>query len=104
MNILFSLLLCAGISASTFDPELPDLKNKNDLKSLGKGSIIEKDNSIISHIVLFEVHEYWIVYIKNESLHEIRMDDVNRLEFKKSKWGYIEITFPDNQPVIKKFE
>ncbi len=102
MNSIYSLILSIGLSISISDTELPDLKNKNDLKSLGVGRIIEKDNTIISHIGLFEVNEYWIVYVKNESLHEIRMADIKQIEFKKSKWGFIEITFVENQPIIKR--
>jgi hypothetical protein len=104
MNIIFSLILCVGVSTVKYDTESPDLKSKNDLKSLGIGRIIEKDNSIISQIGLFEVHEFWIVYSKNESLHEIRMTDISRIEFKKSKWGFIQITFNENLPIINRLD
>ncbi len=95
-HILFIItaFLFAGVS------DLPDLSKKEDLKSLGTGRITEVDKSTISKILLIEVREYWIVYLKDESLHEMNMDEINQIDFKESKWGVVKITFPKNKPVI----
>jgi len=80
----------------------PDLSKSDDLKSLGIGKIVEKDKSQITNITLFEVKEFWIVYVKNESIHDITMESIDRIEFKNSKWGPLKIEFPGNKPVISK--
>lgn len=82
--------------------DFPDLAKKEDLKSLGKGRIIERDNSNITDIMLFEVHEYWIVYVKDESLHEMMMEEIKRIEFRETKWGALKISFPKNTPIINR--
>ncbi len=99
MNSLHILFIITGLFFSGIT-DLPDLSKKEDLKSLGTGKIIEEDKSTISKIMLFEVHEYWIVYLKDESLHEMSMDKIQQIEFKDSKWGALEITFPKNKSVI----
>ncbi len=78
----------------------PDLSKKEDLKNLGIGRIIEKDNSILKHITILEVKEYWIVFVKNESLHDMPMQSISRIEFPESKWGKLIITFSNNKPEI----
>ncbi len=85
-----------------FQHDLPDLSNKNDLKSLGTGRIIETDKSIITSITLYEVSDYFIVYVKEESLHDMMMDKIDRIEFRNTKWGPITIRFPENKPQIIK--
>ncbi len=86
--------------SATVETDLPDLAKKEDLKALGIGKIIGKDKSIIIKIVLEEVKEYGVVYIKNESLHDIAMDDIARIEFLHTPWGALEIRFPGNKPEI----
>lgn len=71
----------------------PDLSDPADLKSLGIGKIIRKDKSVIKNIKLNGVKEYWIVYEKNESLHDLMTEKIDRLEFVESKWGPIQIQF-----------
>ncbi len=72
---------------------VPDLSKKEDLQSLGIGKIFEKDNSIIKNIQITEVKEYGIVYLKNESTHDIAKETISRIEFLESKWGKIKIEF-----------
>ena len=99
MNSLQIIFIITGL----FFPDitdLPDLSKKEDLKSLGIGRITEADKTTITKIMLYEVHEYWIVYLKDESLHEINMDEIQQIEFKDSKWGSLKITFPKNKTVI----
>src|SRR5207249_12130852 len=78
----------------------PNLSNKEHLKSLGVGKIIEKDHSILKNITLLEITEYWVVYLKNESIHDLSMESIKRIEFPESKWGYLSIEFPDNKTEI----
>lgn len=78
----------------------PDLSKKEDLKALGFGKIFETDKTITTKIMLEEVNDYYIVYIKNESLHDMAMDRISRIEFYETKWGPVKIEFPDNKPKI----
>lgn len=78
----------------------PDLTKKEDLKALGFGKIFEADKTITTRIMLEEVADYYIVYIKNESLHDMAMDRINRIEFYETKWGSVKIEFPHNKPTI----
>ncbi|NUM32163.1 MAG: hypothetical protein HUU47_07545 [Bacteroidetes bacterium] len=80
---------------------LPDLSIKEDLEALGIGKIFETDNTTIRNVQLFEIKEFWIVYIKNESLHDILIDKIAKIEFLNSKWGRVIITFKNNKPEIK---
>jgi len=79
-----------------------DLSKKDDLLALGTGRIIEKDNTIIKKITLAAVNEYWIEYIKDNSLHDKLMEQIIRIEFPQSKWGAVKIEFPDNKPSISR--
>lgn len=78
----------------------PDLTKKEDLKALGFGKIFETDKTITTRIMLEEVADYYVVYIKNESLHDMAMDRINRIEFYETKWGPVKIEFPNNKPKI----
>ena len=75
----------------------PDFTKAEDLKALGTGKIIEKDNSIIKNIKILEIKEYWIVYEKNSSSHDIAMEVIRRIEFPDSKWGNVKLEFQNNK-------
>ena len=96
------LLLCIFTVYSAFITQnvLPDLSKKEDLKLLGTGRIIESDNSVILYIQLYEIKEIGLVYIKDESLHDIPIESVQRIEFKRTPWGPLTIRFEQNKPVI----
>lgn len=97
--IMFSIAL-ASTFAQASQSEWPDLSKKEDLIGLGVGRIVEKDHSIIKNITLHEVKEYWIVYIKNGSIHDLMTERIDRIEFSESKWGRIKIEFPGGKPKI----
>jgi hypothetical protein len=97
--IILLLILLVNLSAGA-QGKLPDLKNSEDLKLLGAGRIIEKDKSIIKNITLREVREFWIVYLKDESLHDMLMEEIACIEFRDTRWGYLKIEFPENKPEI----
>ena len=95
----FLAITCYFFSLFSFGQTLGvDLNNKEDLKALGLGRIIETDNSILKNTELVEVKEYWIVYLKNESLHDKPMQSIKRIEFPNSKWGNIVMEFNNNKP------
>ena len=100
LNILLFILVIAFSSASKAQP--PDLTRKEDLKALGVGKIVEKDGSIIKSVVLHEVREYWVVYIKRGSMHDLMMERVNWIEFSESKWGPLKIEFSNGKPIFSK--
>ena len=97
--IVLSLVWLVTLSAST-QGFLPDLNKQEDLIKLGVGKIIEKDNSIVKQITLKEIKEYWIVYLKDESMHDKAMEVIKRIEFPSSSWGRIKIEFPNNKPEV----
>ena len=76
----------------------PDLTKAEDLQALGTGRIVEKDNSILKNVKLIQVNEYWIIYEKNASSHDLMMEAIRRIEFPESKWGPLKIEFPNNKP------
>lgn len=80
--------------------QLPDLSKKEDLMALGIGRIIEKDKSIRKGITLYEVKEYWVVYVKNGSVHDLLMEKIDRIEFRESKWGCVKLEFPGGKPKL----
>ncbi|MCB9252937.1 MAG: hypothetical protein H6605_10750 [Flavobacteriales bacterium] len=80
----------------------PDLQKKEDLKDLGIGRIIEADGSKIVKIELYEVGRYGLKYVKDESLHDLSYDDLDHVEFPRSKWGYLSIHFREGEPVFNK--
>jgi len=99
-RIFILAIIWLGTLSVTWQNPFPDLNKEADLAKLGIGKIIEKDNSIIKQITLKEIKEHWIVYIKNESLHDKHMEYIKRLEFPNSKWGKLKIEFPDNKPEV----
>lgn len=99
--IMFSIAL-ASTFAQASQSEWPDLSKKEDLIGLGVGRIVEKDRSIIKNITLHEVKEYWIVYIKNGSSHDLMIEGVDQIEFYESEWGRIKLQFPEGKPIITK--
>ena len=100
--IIFSLVLIASHSVAT-RAQLPDLSKKEDLKALGVGRIVEKDRSILKNITLHEVKEYWVVYIKNGSIHDLLMEKIDRIEFRDTKWGAVKIEFHGGIPKISNY-
>jgi hypothetical protein len=96
--LLFSVWLI--LFSGSINDDIPNLNSKEDLIKLGMGKIVEKDNCVITRIFLEEVREFGITYRKDDSLHDIAIDDINRLEFKNSKWGPIKIKFSKNGPLI----
>lgn len=79
----------------------PDLSKPEDIKALGMGKIIQKDNSVFKNIKLLEIKEYWIVYEKNSSSHDMMMETIRCIEFPESKWGFVKVEFSNNKPELK---
>ena len=98
---IFILMILALPPVLFAQTKLPDLSNKENLEALGIGKIYETDNTSIRDIKIFEIKEFWIVYIKDDSLHDILIEKINRIEFPESKWGRIVVTFKNNKPQLK---
>ena len=96
--LLMLCILLTSFAAHSQSNKWPDLNKKEDLTALNKGKIYSKDNTILKDVNLFEVKDYWIVYIKNESLHDLEKEKINRLEFPDSYWGPLKIEFINNKP------
>ncbi len=97
---LIGFVLICFIHLGLQTPIQPNLQSAEDLKALGVGRVIESDGTIIKNIKLLEIKEYWIVYIKNNSTHDLMMEKINRIEFDKSNWGQLKIIFENNQAKI----
>jgi hypothetical protein len=93
------LILWLGLTLSG-QSCLPDLSKPQDLAGLGTGQLIEKDNTILKRITLKEIKDQWIVYLKDQSLHDKHMDYIRRLEFPASKWGRLYIEFVNYKPTV----
>src|ERR1700758_3992761 len=91
------ILIASFASAQLIEP---DLNKPEDLKKLGAGKIFEKDNSAIKNIILLEIKDYWIVYLKDGSTHDLNIQSINRIEFPASKWGILYMRFTNNKPDI----
>ncbi len=100
--IVSLLIVLETVLTSEAQSKFPDLLKSEDLKALGTGTIVENDNSIIRKVALLEVREYWIVYIKNESLHDLLMEKILRIEFLNSEWGPLRLSFKNNKPEISR--
>ena len=98
MKKLFSLGFIFIALCSSAQVIVPDLNNAEDLKKLGIGKIIEKDNCILKKITLIEVNENSIVYLKDGSMHDIAIESIKRIEFPESKWNSIIIEFKERKP------
>ena len=64
----------------------------------GTGRIMLKDRGIIKNVKIYEIHPYWIVYIKNGSLHDLMIEKIQRIEIGKEKQR--TIYFDNNKLII----
>ena len=69
--------------------------------NLGKGIIYLKEKRVIKNIRLKEIKTYWIIYQKDESLHDRMMDEIVRIEFPDAKPEPLIMEFENNKPVLK---
>lgn len=103
MRTLLIIFVAAAFLSAQTQTSWPDLYQKSDLEALGKGKIFEIDQTTYSRIELFEVKEYYIVYIKSESLHDMAFDRISKIEFPGTKWGNIRIEFKDKKPKFSRY-
>lgn len=54
-------------------------KKKWPLWQLGSCTIFEKDGSEIRRAVIKEIHDHWIVYEKDGSLHDFMIEKIDRI-------------------------
>jgi hypothetical protein len=100
MRKLFSLGFIFIALCSAAQVIEPDLSKAEDLKKLGIGKIIEKDNCVLKKITLVEVKANSIVYLKDGSMHDMAIESIKRIEFPESRWNSIIIEFKETKPAF----
>ncbi len=69
------------------------------LRKLGTTRIYLKDNTIRKNCTIKEIKDYWIVFLKDRSLHDVMIDKVKYIEMEDEVHA---VFFDDkNKPVIK---
>jgi hypothetical protein len=82
--------------------------NGIDYTKLGKGRIVEKDRSVRKNITLQEIHPQteekagYIVYMKDGSLHDMPIEEIDRIEFPEAEQGPVKMVFRNNTTVVTK--
>src|SRR5687768_11644092 len=96
------ILLCIWAAFLSAGPgnDLPDLRNKEHLALLGTGKILEDDNSVILRIRLLAVEDYWIVYEKENSSHDLLTEKIKYIDFRETPWGPLRIDFTAKVPLV----
>jgi hypothetical protein len=99
--IVIAIFLVFSMPTFSQDKQGPRLEDKTVLKELGMGKIYKKDKTAFKDIVLFEIQELKIIYIKNGGLHDLSIESIDRIEFPESKWGPVKLEFLNNKPTLK---
>ena len=81
------------------DPVIQKFKSLN--LSYETGRIVLKDKSIIKKAKLHEIHPYWIVYEKYSSLHDLYIEEIDRIEIDDSRLRVI-VFDEKKRPVFKR--
>lgn len=70
------------------------------LSKLGTARILFKDNTIKKNCTIKEIKEYWVVYMKDRSLHDAQIDKIKRIEMDDQSYAiYFD---SQNKPILKK--
>jgi hypothetical protein len=99
--IVIAIFLVFSMPTFSQDKQGPRLEDKTVLKELGMGKIYKKDKTAFKDIVLFEIQELKIIYIKNGGLHDLSIESIDRIEFPESKWGPVKVEFLNHKPSVK---
>jgi len=98
--------LPANILAQADSKSADSTKVKNSIAKIralhskfGTGKIILKDRGSIKNVLIQEIHPYWIVYKKNESLHDLMMEKIEKIEIGKEYHRTIYFD-KNNKPII----
>ncbi|MBN4062118.1 MAG: hypothetical protein COA57_02850 [Flavobacteriales bacterium] len=102
---LYVLIACC-FPADYFAQESPLSKQDTSLISaihafhsrFGTGKIILKDRSIIKKVIVHEIYPYWIIYKKDGSLHDLLIEEIDKIEIGKNKQRVI--VFDENNKTI----
>ncbi len=60
----------------------------------GEGRMILNDKSVYKKVKIHQIHDLWIVYIKNGSTHDMMKDQIDRIEYGREKKAILR--FDDN--------
>ena len=85
MLISLSVILWVPMMAQTKDSITHQTSpiHRNDsllISKLRKTRIVLKDGTIKKNCHVKEIHDYWIVYEKEESLHDLMIEEIERIE------------------------
>jgi hypothetical protein len=69
------------------------------LAELGICRMIERDGSVWKAVKLYEIYPFHLVFIKNGSLHDMLIENINRIEIEKMK-GFAVVFDSKNKPKI----
>jgi len=94
----FLLIIFFSSVIFTAFPQQKDLLTANDLKQFGTGTIYLKDKTIIRKVTIQEIKDFWMVYEKEGSLHDLMMEEIKFIEFKNCAKCPIKIIFEQNKP------
>ena len=94
--LLLNIVLAPGYSEACIFQ-----KEEIDLTKFGVGKIIEKDKTIIKRITVVEVHETYIVYEKEGSLHDHEIERIDYIDFPDAPKGAVVVKFDKSGPVVK---
>lgn len=98
--VLFMILVIplSGMSGKTAKPQptivmvqgidsipIRNSKKKWPIWQLGSCIIYEKDGSEIRRALIKEIHDHWVVYEKEGSLHDIMIDKIDRIQLGSDK-------------------
>ena len=72
------------------------------LWKLGPCIIYEKDGSEIRNVLLKEIHDHWIVYEKNGSLHDFMIEKIDRIHIGNFYHSYIHFD-SNKKPQIRTY-
>ena len=68
-------------------------------KKYGAATMTLKDRSIYKRIIVHEINSYWIVFLKDGSLHDMLIEKISRIYYGKGE-GPIVTFNEENQIVI----
>ena len=69
-------------------------------KRYGEAKLILKNRDVFKRITVHEINNFWFVFIKDGSLHDVLIENVARIEFAKELGPTITFT-KDNKVIIR---
>jgi len=67
-------------------------------KKYGPARLVLKDRSIYKRITVYEINSFWIVFLKDGSLHDVLIEKISRIQFGKEEGPVV--TFDEDNNII----